>query len=99
MTQSEFRDLTNLARDRVRQNIESVAQLMDPDAVPAMILAVAVDLIEGTVACVRQLDRSLSEAEALGEVFSHLVKGIGIKEISAALTADIARRKKERSGS
>lgn len=84
MNTTEFRDLGKLARERSRNGVMSVGQLLDSNQERAALLAsCAVDFIHGATVMLK--DDTTNEDEALGEVLSMILATIGIGAVTNAL--------------
>jgi hypothetical protein len=63
MTDAELTDLGNLAIERCRQQARRVMQLIDTDGeCAAVLIAIAVDMVEGAACMLHSDDRSVGEA-------------------------------------
>jgi hypothetical protein len=85
MKPREFKDLTDLLQKRTRDAAMTVIQLADDDdeAVrTAMLIAVAVDFIEGAAQSIQAGDGSIGDNKALATAFSLVGGMLGKEELT-----------------
>ena len=98
MKKSEFIDLSKLAQKRSRDATMLVLQLLeDDDARVAMMIYLAIDLINGATEYMAA-DKKISETEAFASVFDMLVHAIGPEKVLYAIKHSMAEGKKRRAG-
>jgi hypothetical protein len=85
MKKSEFMDLSRLAQKRSRDSTMLVLQLLeDDDARVAMMIYLAIDLINGATEYLAE-DKEISETKAFASVFDMLVHAIGTEKVLHAI--------------
>jgi hypothetical protein len=98
MKKSEFIDLSKLAQKRSRDSTMLVLQLLeDDDARVAMMIYLALDLINGATEYMAE-DKKISETEAFATVFDMMVHAIGPDKVLHAIRKIISESKERRAG-
>ncbi len=87
MITSEFKDLHKLAQERTRAAAASVLQLLDDgEERTALLLACAVDFINGAAAVMREVSeeedgKTISEDQALGQALGMVISSFGARRV------------------
>ena len=85
MVTSEFRDLHKLAQKRTREAAASVLQLLDDDEErTALLLACAIDFVDGASICIREDNEELTKDQALAAALGMLISSFGTDKVVAA---------------
>jgi len=82
---TEFSDLHKLAKQRTRDAAASVLQLLDDDEErTALLLACAIDFVDGAAVCIKEDNEAMTKDQALAAAIGMLISSYGVEKVVAA---------------